>query len=134
MSPSQISNRVERFIFEHVDSINVLEALLLFHSEPTKHWTFNTLATELRSNQALGKQCISKLLALNLVAETSAESGEFVYKVEDQELKETIDELAAVYRIQRHNIYSLIFSPLKKARDFAEAFRLGKNKKEGGDG
>jgi hypothetical protein len=130
-----IPNSVERFIFDYVDTINFLEALLALHATPQTEWTARSLAGELRSNENSIAGCMREMFKNNMLVEGST-AGSFKFQPADVAQAEVIDLLAQAYKVHRHKIYELIFSPLKKARDFADAFtRTGaKDKKEDGDG
>lgn len=131
MSPNKISSDLQRFIFENIDSIGFLEALLLLKSNPSKSWTPATLARELRNNPVPVAQYLKKLKGLGLV-QKNPDSGEFFYDDSKAGFRQTIVELAECYRVQRHRIYELVYSPLKKVRDFSDAFLLpGSNGKKG---
>ena len=60
--------------------------------------------------------------ALDIIQDDGNTGGEYHYAPQTK-YHAIVDELAHHYRIQRHKIYGFIFSPLKKARDFADAFR-----------
>lgn len=130
MTTIGISDRARNFIFQHIDSVELLEVLLTFHANEKQSWTTQTMTSELRSNpQSIAKR-FSFLKSLSLVRE---DQGAYSYAPPDQETRETIDDLAAAYHSHRHKIFELIFSPLKKARDFADAFRIGKFGEDGQD-
>ncbi len=129
-----VSERVKNFIFEHIDSIEALEILLLFHANQSKSWSYATLASELRSNPNSAESRSQVLHALQIIREKPGVSGEFYYDPENRDYAAIVDELAQHYRIQRHKIFELIFSPLKKARDFAEAFKKSDPKEGKQDG
>jgi hypothetical protein len=131
---SKISSRLEQFIFEKIDTISLLEALILFHSNKAVSWTAPKLAVELRGNISSATQSLDKLKALKIIKEADGNDA-YIYGPDDSGLDEMIEELAEEYRVQRHKVYELIYSPLKRARAFAEAFQLGsKEKKEDTDG
>ena len=52
------------------------------------------------------------------------------------EFEEVFTLLEDAYRVRRHKVLELIFSPMKKARSFADAFKVGKgtNKNEDENG
>ena len=125
---------MKNFIFEHIDSVEALEILLLFHSNQAKSWSFAALASELRSNPNSAQSRSQVLRDLNIIREKAGSENEFYYDPSNQELASIVDELSQHYRIQRHKIFELIFSPLKRARDFAEAFKKSDPKEGKSDG
>ena len=120
MSARAISEKLRNFIFEHLDSVECLEILLLLHSDFSKSWSADELASELRSNPNSAKERAQILRKSGiLLPETDPR---FQYRSDLHEFNEIVDELVYHCRIQRHKVYELIFSPLKKARDFADCF------------
>jgi predicted transcriptional regulator len=128
---NEISERVKAFIFLHVDSVELLDVLLLILSYESKSWDVQTISDELRSTTSSVKQKIQILETLGLVYKKDTSSLGYIYKPANAELNEIIIELMEAYRVQKHSILALIFSPMKKARDFADAFR---KKDEGSNG
>jgi len=125
-----IPEGVKNFIFEYIDSVELLETLLLFYADPHKTWNFNSLAANLRSNPRSIEQRCAMLESLKLIQAKSDDPNEYFYKPDQPEVEKVIAQLAEAYRIQRHRIFALIFSPMKKARDFADAFYLKKSKEK----
>lgn len=123
MSANPISEKVRNFIFEHLDSVEALDILLYFHADPQRASTFSALASQLRSNPKSAESRTQVWRDLGIIHESPTEPGAFYYSPENSVVNEIVDELASHYRIQRHKIFELIFSPMKKVRDFADAFR-----------
>ena len=132
MSARAISERLRNFIFEHLDSVECLEILLLLHSDPLKTWSADELASELRSNPNSAQERAQILRRSGLVL--AGTEPVFQYRSELPELNEIVEELAYHNRIQRHKLYELIFSPLKKARDFAACFVKPGGREDSGNG
>lgn len=133
MNENDVPSVVAQFVFEHIDSVELLEVLILMRNHPQRSWSSEQLSNELRSTQ---KSVASRLTALKdkrFIALDPTSQGHFIYLPEGQETARTIDLLAETYKIKKHKIYELIFSPVKKIRFFADAFMLGKqnDKKEG---
>ena len=129
---SAISERVRNFIFEFVDSAELLEVLLLLRSEPAKSWSIQALSESLRSNPDSIEKRIVFLAELRILTKLDSNPQAYRYSPDNLEHSEIIDEIASIYQIQRHRIYEIIFSPLKTGRDFADAFRIknSRSKKE----
>lgn len=133
MSAANISDRVKNFIFLYVDSVELLEILLLFYQDDKKSWSAQAVAMELRSNAGSVEKRILLLKSFGLVSESPHTTAEYFYNPGTNELHEIVTELATVYRVRKHSVLGLIFSPMKKAKDFAEAFRLGGKKQDGNE-
>lgn len=132
MSKARISEKTRNFIFQHVDSVELIEILLLFHGAPDQVWTPDGLAKELRSSASSIKKRLVVLRNLGLIGEAGA-PNQFCYQTDNENLKKIVEELSLAYRVHRHRVLEIIFSPSKKARDFADAFRVSGHKKDDGD-
>jgi hypothetical protein len=129
LKPDPISDEIKSFIFACVDSVSLLETLLLLFADPAKSWTVKSLATELRGSSASSERALEKLKKFGLVEE--APHG-FQYASGDSLRDSMLRALVEAYRVQRHTVLGLVFSPMKKARDFADSFRIkGENEGEG---
>jgi len=133
MSANEIPESVKNFIFLHVDSVEVLEILLLFFQAREKSWSAQSVADELRSHPGSAERRILFLENLGLLKRNPDTPGEFLYDPQHPDLNEVVTELANAYRVRRHTVFELIFSPMKRARDFADAFRRGKRNPNGGE-
>lgn len=134
MNENDVPAHVTQFVFEHIDSVELLEVLILMRNLPEKAWSSEQLSNELRSTQKSVSSRLTTLRDKGFIVESPENKGTYFYKPEIAEQIPTIDALAEIYKIKRHKIYELIFSPVKKIRFFADAFMLGKqnDKKEGG--
>jgi hypothetical protein len=119
MSQPQITAEVKDFIFQYLDSVEQLEILLLLNSIPDKYWTAQELNISLRSNLNSVEKRLAILLYYKIIDKND---GAYSFKPEDPQIIETLVQLAGCYRVHRYKVLELIFSPMKKCRDFAEAF------------
>lgn len=121
--PNEIPSDVKDFIFQYIDSVEQLEILLLLSADPAKGWSSQELQLALRSNL----NSIEKRLAiLAWYKFIEKQGGLFYFRPKDPQIIQILQGLTGVYKVQRHKIYELIFSPMKKCRDFAEAFLITK--------
>jgi hypothetical protein len=129
--PESFSNEVKSFIFAHVDSVSFLETLLLLYSNPSRSWTAASLAAELRGNPSSIEQYLAKLKNLGFIrAAPDEKAGSFAYAIGNSQRDFMLQELTEAYRVKRHRVLECILSPMKRARDFADSFRVKKD--EGG--
>ena len=105
----------------------------MIHARPAQLWNAKTLAQELRNNAASVAQYLQKLENLSIVNKITSSSEEYSYNSSNTELHALIEELSQAYRVHTQSVIESIYSPLKKARDFSQAFVLG-GKKEDSDG
>jgi len=99
-----------------------MEALLLLRSTPERRWTTASLSRELRNNPSSVEKYVKKFEAMKVLRQQGSE--EFVFDDSRSEYRGVIDELVEADRVQRHKVYELVHSPLKRARDFSDAFLL----------
>ena len=124
MAENDIPDSIKGFLFRHIDSVEQLEILLFLSNDTSKKWTAETLSRELRSNLNSIRQRLSSLETQGLV-EASADSPAQYSLVEmSEETRNLIHELREIYRLKRHRVLELLFSSARKAKDFADAFRL----------
>jgi hypothetical protein len=136
VTQNKISERVKQFIFSYVDSVELLEVLFLLRANPNRFWSTDAINDELRSSLDSIKQRINSLRMLQLIQEDSNNPNHFHYSPNSSDAESLITELWNAYQTNRFTIFELIFSPLKKARAFANAFRMSESdeKKEKNNG
>jgi predicted transcriptional regulator len=125
-----IPDDVRQFIFDSIDSVEQLEILLLLSANPSRKWEAQAISAELRSTKTSVENRVESLVALNLVA-SDKEGYQFSPKNEAD--AKVVAQLPEIYKIMRHSILELIFSPMKKARAFANAFRVKNRTDKTGD-
>lgn len=128
MPEHDISANLKQFIFEYVDSVELIEVLLFIRSNADKWFSATQISTELRSNPTSITNRLSRLASIGLIEK---DNDQIKFHPESDELKDLVTELANEYLLRRHRIFELIFSSSKTARQFANAFIV--NKKPSGD-
>lgn len=124
VAPDDIPERVKEFIFSDVDSVEQLEVLFKLRSEPSRAWNSEALSNELRSSPDSVKQRLERLASRKSIEESPQQPQHYLYRKGSSEYEGMLNELFDAYQTRRHRILELIFSPMKKARRFADAFRL----------
>jgi predicted transcriptional regulator len=120
-----IPEDVERFIAEHVHSVEQLEILLLLHRTRARAWSPDEIARELRIDAGSAASRLEDLRARGLVAANG--SPTYVYAPTSLEGDSVVTKLATTYSERRVAVINLIFSkPAANIRSFADAFRLRK--------
>lgn len=123
-----IPEHVQRFILQHINSVEQLEVLLLLAGHPDRVWTAESVSAELRIdiNSAAGR--LVDLQGRGLLANAGQE-GSFRYTPASTDLRKTVADLAEIYRTFRVRIINLIFSkPIDQIRTVADAFKLREDK------
>ena len=124
-----IPEKVRSFIFEHIDSVEQLEVLLFLRKNTGKLCTIEEITNELRSNTSSVSGRLNVLKSKNLIKE---ENSSFRYN-NIKEVEDVLAEVAEEYKIRKAFILELIFSPLKKMRNFADSFVFNPSEKKKGD-
>jgi hypothetical protein len=126
-----LPHRVRAFILEHVDSIELLEILLLLASNPDKGFTPEVVSDDLRTSVSSATARLSNLHRQHLIEQRT--DGAYQFNATSQH-RAVVSEVDVAYRQRSVRVVSLIYSrPSELVTVFAEAFVLRK-KKDGGDG
>lgn len=122
---AQLPDDVQRFIVDHINSVEQLEALLLVRSHPTRSWTTEEVSHALYTPVAAAQMRLSDLQARGLL---SAEGDGWRYNSASAERDQLVGELARLYRERRVTVITLIYSkPQRQVQAFADAFKLRKD-------
>lgn len=104
----EISERVRRFVAQHVHSVAQLEVLLLLRAVPGSEWSIDDVARAQVSSRHHAEQLLEDLRKRGLIERNSA-SGCFTYRPSTG-LDAVIGDLANTYESRRVAIVGLIFS------------------------
>ncbi|HMN68196.1 MAG TPA: hypothetical protein PKC28_06620 [Bdellovibrionales bacterium] len=131
MPTSGIPEDIKQFIFAHIDSVEQLEVLMLLRQDLTKSYTPTEVANEMRTSPASATLRLNTLTNQGFV---EMNDGSYRFAAGATGSGELLDRLTEIYRVRRHKVLELIFSPMKRARNFADAFVVSKsNKSEDSD-
>jgi hypothetical protein len=124
--PESLPEDVHRFIVEHINSVEQLEALLLLRSDPQRQWSIDEVAQALYTQHAAAQMRLSDLQTRGLLSPT--DSDHWQYKPGGEELDQLIGRIAELYRERRVTVITLIYSkPHQQVQAFADAFKLRKD-------
>jgi hypothetical protein len=116
---------VQRFIVEHVNSVEQLETLLLLRSDPQKLWTVDEVSHALYTQSAAAQMRLGDLQARGLLAAHADDRWQYGATGDADEL---VGRLADLYRDRRVTVITLIYSkPQQQVQAFADAFKLRKD-------
>jgi DNA-binding HxlR family transcriptional regulator len=131
MTQDSIPERVKEFVFNNIDSVELLEVLFTLRADRTCVWDVDSLNDRLRSSRRSIQHRLNTLIGLRLITEARDETREakvgYYYTPANEEVESLISELWKAYEVNRYTLFALIFSPMKKARYFADAFRISKS-------
>lgn len=131
---SEISESVKQFVFEYIDSVEQLDILLFLRLQKGEWFCSNRIGAELRLNINSVQSRLISFHAAKLIDENPDSSGTYSYLGQRPEIESVLEELSMDFRVKKHRILELIFSPAKRAKHFANAFSIGNNNNgEGGE-
>jgi hypothetical protein len=134
VTDSAFSQRVQRFLMTHIDSIEKLEVLLLLRALTEREWTASAVAQELRITEASAAARLEDLCAGRLLTCSGEKLAVYRYSPAQSDDVRSIAELAMVYAERRVSVITFIFSrPQTRVRGFADAFLLKKRADDGHD-
>lgn len=131
----EISEAVRAFLHGHVDSVIVLEVLLLLHGSPGRHWTDDEVARELRVTPSWVSGMLRGLHEQGVLGRR-AEPAAYRFEPSDHRHIAALAELAEAYATRRVTITQMIFTkapptpPPAALRSFADAFRIRREAKD----
>lgn len=132
MATTTIPEKVQHFIFEYIDSVEQLDILLFLRVNKGQWFTADQIGKDLRLNSNSVKARLSLLKNQSLIDSNHESPEAYAYTDRAAELERVLEDLTLNFRIKKHKILELIFSPAKKARQFADAFAIGR--KSSGEG
>ena len=125
MTDSGIPGHVERFITDHINSVEQLEVLLLLHDRASEEWTGATVAKELYIDPNSAERRLADWHARGLLSASEAPDPSYRFAPQDSEFRRTVRDLASTYSERRVTVTNLIFSkPTDHISVFADAFRI----------
>jgi hypothetical protein len=109
MSSRRLSADARRFLAEHVDSVLLLELVLVLERDPARAWTAADAAGELRAPEPWVGERLGALAALGVAAATRGAAGEAYTFAAAGPWAPAIAEIAAQFPRRRTSIIEAIF-------------------------
>jgi hypothetical protein len=127
---ADIPPHVARFINDHVDSVELVEVLLLLRRDAARAWTAEQVSEQLYTSPGSAANRLEALNRSGLAARAGeGASATYLYAPADAERDRAATDLEQVYATRRTTVINMIFSkPSDKLRTFADAFRLREDK------
>jgi predicted transcriptional regulator len=120
VSTRSASVDLQKFVAQHVHSVEQMEILCVLCDDAQKCWSVAEIFRQVQSSEKSISDCLKKLTANGIVTQTT--DG---YRLAADKIP-LVSELAEAYRKRRVMIIELIYKPTAPIEDFAEAFRLKK--------
>jgi hypothetical protein len=122
-----IPEDVQRFLADHVDSPEQLDALVLLYSDPSRGWTAETLSQALFSVPQSAARTLDRLAAEGFAASGGGDPPAYRYAAGGA-AAERVARLATAYRANRAAVIRHLFERrVDPVRSLADAFRLRKD-------
>jgi predicted ArsR family transcriptional regulator len=116
---------VERFVAQHIHSVEQLEVLLLLQRSGDREWSAADVSRELSSHPHSVESRLLDLRARGLVSAREDGPSLFYRYAPPAELAPVIARLQEVYAERRVSVITMIFAkPIDSLRTLADAFRL----------
>ncbi len=126
MTPSPISTQVREFIATHLDSVEMLQVLVLLHESPDRDWSAAEITRELRSAESSIEKRLRDLHAHRILVRVG-EGGQHRYCLAEESPQPVIRELVETFRVTPYGIIELIYArPNPSLQAFADAFKIKK--------
>jgi hypothetical protein len=124
--PAEIPPSLAAFIAGHIDSVELIEVLLLLKRTRPAEWTPEEVSARLYTTP---RSAVNRLEALRAsgIASVREEGGRAAYRYApaDGAMERNVDDLEREYGARRTTIINLVFSrPSTSIRTFADAFRI----------
>ncbi len=125
---SEVTEEVRQFISRYIGSLDQLEVLLLVSALPDREWSVDAVYQIVKSNPATVSERLEEFVVAGLLTR-SGDPPLYRYGPRTEELARQISSLGAIYKMSRHKIIEVIYSPRDDAlKGFADAFRWRKEK------
>ncbi|RYF48842.1 MAG: hypothetical protein EOO38_09255 [Cytophagaceae bacterium] len=123
--PDEISREVDKFIRDHISSVEQLEVLLLLAQPPQQEWSAAQVAQKLyRQPESVGAH-LKALEEAKLLTVGEGGGPTYRYGTTSVTTDSTVRALDKAYRERKDTVIRLIFSrPPDAIRSFADAFRF----------
>lgn len=132
MADDAVTEEVRRFIAAYIDSVELLEILLLLRSDPKREWSVDSISQELRSSPASVARRLTDLCERGLLQMRESGIPLYRYHPGTDRLDSAVKGLAQAYSECRARVIDLIFSkPIDTLRHFSDAFKFRKEDEDG---
>ena len=125
MAPEAIPDDVRDFVSRYIDTVAQLEALLLLRNNPNEKWDTRNVAQRLYVNERQASETLNGLRSAGLLV---VENDQWRYACATAELEGVVDRLGALHSQHLIALTHVIHSKPSAARQFADAFKLRKDR------
>lgn len=131
MSDQKIPKEIQEFLIENIESVGQLEVLARILKDPKKTWTAEDLRSTLHSSHQAIEQHLKRLIKIGAVSYDS-QNGEYLYRPIDDRLNRILTALNSAYTTFPARVIEIVYNKSDQVlRDFVDAFKLRKDRKDG---
>lgn len=123
-----IPEEVRQFVENYISTLDQLEVLLLVSALPDREWTVGDVDNVVRSSFAVVRERLEGLVNAGMLSK-GGDPAVYRYQPKTNEMAHTISALSSAYKLSRHRIVELIYSPTRSREpltNFSDAFRFRK--------
>ena len=131
MRGSALPADVERFIIDHIDTVETLRVLLLLYADPNRSWSAVEVGTESRTNEWSAQIQLGYLLKRGLIRTDGGQPQRYQFEPRSSAM---VDAVGKTFRERRVAVITTIYmkpdepQPPDPIQAFADAFKLKKDK------
>jgi hypothetical protein len=124
-----ISEEVQRFLVDNIDSIAELEALLFLREHRDQSWSCSSVAERIYSSEEVTGSLLVKLTNKGLITADGAPPATFRYGSHKHEMARLIDQLAETYAKYLVPVTNLVHKKShRNIEGIADAFNFKRKK------
>jgi hypothetical protein len=126
-SEESIPENVRRFIIDHINTVEILEILLLLFGQPAQDLSAAEVSRRLYTSEESAAGRLNELYQTKLLVITPGEPPKYRFNAASPD-SARVSELEKIYKERRVSVISFIYSkPSDPLRAFSDAFRLRKD-------
>ena len=132
MAAPKVPKPIREFVLRFLPSIEHLETFVVLHRNTTRSWSAADIAIELGVAESTAADVLERLASNNFLDVKI--SNEILYRFNPATvaLEQSAAACADLYRRERIAMINIVTAaPVSPMRDFAEAFRLTKGRRDG---
>lgn len=121
----RISEEVQRFVVDNIDSIAQLEALLFLREHRDRSWSCSSVAERIYSSEEVIASLLGKLTERGFIKADGATPATFRFRPRTQEIARKVDQLAEVYAKYLVPVTNLVHKKSRRnIEGIADAFNI----------
>lgn len=121
----RISEELQRFVVDNIDSIAQLEALLFLREHRDRSWSCGSVAERIYSSEEVIASLLGKLTERGFITPNGVSPITFRYRPRTQEIARKVDQLAEVYAKYLVPVTNLVHKKSRRnIEGIADAFNI----------